>query len=135
MKEKFKEEGVTSAGKVVIATVKGDLHDIGKNLVKLMLEANCFEVFDLGTDVPDEDLVKAAKENGADIIALSALLTTTMGEMRNVVEATKAAGLRDDVKIMVGGAPITQGFANEIGVDGFTDNAASAAEFAKGIVG
>jgi corrinoid protein of di/trimethylamine methyltransferase len=134
LKDKFKEEGVTARGKAVIATVKGDLHDIGKNLVKLMLEANGFEVYDLGTDVPETDIVRIAKENDADIIALSALLTTTMAEMGNVVKAVTEAGLKDHVKVIVGGAPITQAFANEIGADGTAGNAASAAELAKRFV-
>ncbi|MDR1293131.1 MAG: corrinoid protein [Clostridiales Family XIII bacterium] len=134
LKEKFIEEGVTSTGKAVIATVNGDLHDIGKNLVKLMLEANGFEVFDLGTDVKQESIVQAAKDNNADIIALSALLTTTMAEMGNVVKAIEEAGIRDQVKILIGGSPITQGFADEIGADGTASNAAAAADLAKQLI-
>ncbi|MDR1796503.1 MAG: corrinoid protein [Clostridiales Family XIII bacterium] len=134
LKEQFKAEGVTSAGKVVIATVKGDLHDIGKNLVKLMLEAGGFEVIDLGTDVPETDIIKTVKDNNADVIALSALLTTTMAEMRNVLAAIEAAGLKGKVKVLVGGAPITQTYADEIGADGTATNAASAAELAKQLV-
>lgn len=117
-------------GKVVLGTVRGDLHDIGKNLVKIMLEGKGLEVIDLGVDVAPEAFVSAAKENGAHIIACSALLTTTMDEMRNVVELCKAEGIRDNVKIMIGGAPITDAFCEEIGADKYTPDAASAAEAA-----
>jgi 5-methyltetrahydrofolate--homocysteine methyltransferase len=134
LKEKFIEEGVTSKGKAVIATVKGDLHDIGKNLVKLMLEANGFDVTDLGTDVSETEIVQTAIDNGADIIALSALLTTTMAEMGNVVKAVEGAGQKGKIKVIVGGAPITKEFAGQIGADGTADNAASAAELAKEFV-
>ncbi len=117
-------------GKVVLGTVRGDLHDIGKNLVKIMLEGKGLEVIDLGVDVAPEAFVSAAKENGANIIACSALLTTTMDEMKNVVDLCKAEGIRDNVKIMVGGAPITDAFCEEIGADKYTPDAASAAEAA-----
>lgn len=117
-------------GKVVLGTVRGDLHDIGKNLVKIMLEGKGLEVIDLGVDVAPEAFVSAAKENGANIIACSALLTTTMEEMKNVVDLCKAEGIRDNVKIMVGGAPITDAFCEEIGADKYTPDAASAAEAA-----
>lgn len=122
--------GVASKGKVVLGTVKGDLHDIGKNLVKMMMEGKGLEVIDLGIDVSAEKFVAIAKEKGADIIACSALLTTTMGEMKNVVEASKAAGLRDSVKIMVGGAPVSEGFCKQIGADIYTPDAATAADVA-----
>ncbi|NLN81823.1 MAG: cobalamin-binding protein [Clostridiales bacterium] len=124
------EAGVESKGTAVIGTVKGDLHDIGKNLVKMMLEGKGLNVIDLGVDVPAEDFVKAAQENNADIICCSALLTTTMGEMKNVVAAAAAAGIRDKVKIMVGGAPITQSFCDSIGADCYSPDAASAADAA-----
>ena len=125
----LEEKGVEPVGKVVIGTVMGDMHDIGKNLVKMMMVGAGFEVIDLGTDVKPEAFVEAAKEKGANIIALSALLTTTMVNMKAVVDAAKAAGL-DNVKIMVGGAPVTDNFANEIGADSYSPDAASAAEVA-----
>ena len=121
---------VSAKGKVVLGTVRGDFHDIGKNLVKMMMEGHGLEVIDLGVDVAPEAFVTAAKENGADIIACSALLTTTMGEMKNVVDLCTAEGIRDQVKIMIGGAPITEAFKNEIGADAYTSDAASAAEAA-----
>ena len=119
-------------GKLIIGTVAGDLHDIGKNLVALMMESAGFEVIDLGVDVPAERFVEAVKENpDCRIVALSALLTTTMEAMRGTVKALTDAGLKDRVKIMVGGAPITQAFADEIGADAYTPDAGSAAEKAK----
>ena len=121
---------VSAKGKVVLGTVRGDFHDIGKNLVKMMMEGHGLEVIDLGVDVAPEAFVTAAKENGADIIACSALLTTTMGEMKNVVDLCTAEGIRDQVKIMIGGAPITDAFKTEIGADAYTSDAASAAEAA-----
>ena len=122
------ETGVESIGKVVIGTVKGDLHDIGKNLVKMMMEGRGLEVIDLGIDVSPERFIEAAKEHDAQIIACSALLTTTMTEMKNVVEAAREAGIRDQVTIMVGGAPVTDSFCKSIGADIYTADAASAAE-------
>ena len=119
--------GAASAGKVCIGTVKGDLHDIGKNLVRMMMEGKGLEVVDLGTDVSPEQFVTAAKEQNCQIICCSALLTTTMGVMADVVKAAEAAGIRDKVKIMIGGAPITQEFCNQIGADVYTQDAASAA--------
>lgn len=124
------EAGVESKGVAVIGTVKGDLHDIGKNLVKMMLEGKGINVIDLGTDVAPETFVQAAIDNNADIICCSALLTTTMGEMKNVVECAKEKGIRDKVKIMVGGAPVTQSFCDSIGADCYTSDAASAADAA-----
>jgi corrinoid protein of di/trimethylamine methyltransferase len=124
-----------SLGKVVIGTVKGDLHDIGKNLVASMLEGCGFEVINLGTDVTDEKFVSAVKENHAQIVCMSALLTTTMMYMKNVIEALNTAGIREEVKVMVGGAPITEAFAEEIGADGFSSNANSAVAKAKELVG
>jgi len=119
-----------SAGKVAVGTVKGDLHDIGKNLVAMMLEGAGFEIMDLGVDVKPELFVDAVQE-GAQIIGMSALLTTTMGNMSAVVEALKAAGLRDKVKIMIGGAPVTQEFAKSIGADGFAPDASGATRVAR----
>ncbi|MDR1043269.1 MAG: corrinoid protein [Clostridiales Family XIII bacterium] len=131
LKAKLVEEGVKPLGKVVIATVAGDLHDIGKNLVKLMLEGAGFAVVDLGVDVSPEKIVDAVKEHEPDILALSALLTTTMAQQGNVLQALRDAGLRNDVKVLVGGAPVTEDFADKIGADGYTADAASAAEAAK----
>ena len=121
-------------GKVVIGTVKGDLHDIGKNLVSSMLEGSGFEIVDLGIDVPAEKFVNAVREHNPDILCLSALLTTTMPYMKDVIEALKTAGLRSKVKIVVGGAPVSQSYSNEVGADGYGDNANSAAVLAKTLV-
>ncbi len=121
----------TSLGKVVIGTVKGDLHDIGKNLVASMLEGCGFEVVNIGIDVSADKFIEAVKENQPDILCMSALLTTTMGYMKEVIDALEAAGIRQQVKVMVGGAPVTQGFADEIGADGYSDNANSAVTVAK----
>ncbi len=123
------------AGRVVIGTVQGDLHDIGKNLVASMLEGGGFEVIDLGVDVPAEKFVEAAREKEGTIVALSALLTTTMNMMRRVIEALEAAGLRSSTKVMVGGAPVTQQFADEIGADGYSDNASAAVALARKLAG
>jgi len=122
------EDAVESKGTIVIGTVKGDLHDIGKNLVKMMMEGKGFNMIDLGTDVSAEQFVAAAQEHTAQIICCSALLTTTMTEMKNVVAKAEAAGIRDTVKIMVGGAPITQEYCESIGADAYSPDAASAAE-------
>ena len=124
------DAGVESKGTAVIGTVKGDLHDIGKNLVKMMLEGRGLNVIDLGVDVSADQFVQAAIDNNADIICCSALLTTTMGEMKNVVETATAKGIRDKVKIMIGGAPVTQSFCDSIGADCYTADAASAADAA-----
>ena len=128
------KDGVKNKGKVVIGTVKGDLHDIGKNLVRMMIEAKGFEVIDLGVDVPGESFLKTAQDSQVDIVCLSALLTTTMNEMRNVVELFEGAGVRERFKIMIGGAPITQSFCTTIGADIYTPDAASAADAAIGLV-
>ena len=125
--------GVTTKGTVVIGTVKGDLHDIGKNLVKMMLEGKGLEVIDLGVDVAAETFVEKAKEHNAQIICCSALLTTTMMEMKNVVDVAEREGIRENVKIMIGGAPITQDFCESIGADYYTPDAASAGEIALNI--
>lgn len=124
------QEGAIATGRVCIGTVKGDMHDIGKNLVKMMLEGKGLEVIDLGTDVPAEKFIQTAIEQNCQVICCSALLTTTMPEMELVIKAAIDAGVRDKVKIMVGGAPITQEFANSIGADAYTDDAASAADVA-----
>ena len=125
----------TSIGKVVIGTVKGDLHDIGKNLVASMLEGCGFEVVNIGIDVSAETFIEAIKENQPDILCMSALLTTTMGYMKEVIDALETAGIRNQVKVMVGGAPVTQGFADEIGADGYSDNANTAVTVAKQLLG
>lgn len=124
------EAGVKATGKVCIGTVKGDLHDIGKNLVRMMMEGKGLEVVDLGTDVSPEKFVETAKNEGCSIICCSALLTTTMGVMKDVVKAAETAGIRDKVKIMVGGAPVTEVFCQQIGADKYTGDAASAASAA-----
>ena len=122
--------GVDDKGTVVIGTVKGDLHDIGKNLVRMMMEGKGLKVIDLGVDVPVERFLDAARENHAQIIACSALLTTTMGEMRNIVEAVEDSELKGKVRVMIGGAPITQAYCDQIGADCYTPDAASAADAA-----
>jgi 5-methyltetrahydrofolate--homocysteine methyltransferase len=126
---------IKPTGKVVIGTVKGDLHDIGKNLVAVMLQGAGFQVVDLGVDVAAERFVQAARETGADLVALSALLTTTMPGMVTVVEALQKAGLHGQVKVLIGGAPINQAFADHIGADGFAPDAAVAADRAREMVG
>jgi methanogenic corrinoid protein MtbC1 len=123
-------KGIGSRGKAVIGTVKGDLHDIGKNLVKMMMEGRGIEAIDLGVDVPAARFLEAAHENGVSIVCCSALLTTTMGEMKNVVDTIKASDIAGKVKVMIGGAPVTQVFCDEIGADSFSPDAASAAEAA-----
>lgn len=123
-------EGIEDAGVAIIGTVKGDLHDIGKNLVRMMMEGKGIRVIDLGVDVPTEAFLDAARENGAQLICCSALLTTTMPEMKTVVDAVRSSDLKDKVKVMVGGAPITQEFADQIRADCYTPDAATAAEAA-----
>jgi 5-methyltetrahydrofolate--homocysteine methyltransferase len=125
---------VKPVGTVVAGTVKGDLHDIGKNLVCMMLEGAGFQVVDLGSDVPAEKFVSVVQEGGVDIIAMSALLTTTMPNMKVTIEALKAAGLRERVKVMVGGAPITDTYAQQIGADGYAPDASRAARLAHSLV-
>ena len=131
LKPALADSGVEPVGTADICTVKGDLHDIGKNLVKMMIEGTGIRVIDLGVDCSAEKIVEAVKENNADIVCLSALLTTTMMYQKDIIDALKAAGLRDKVKVMVGGAPVTQAFADEIGADAYTPDAASAAEKAR----
>lgn len=125
----------TTIGKIVIGTVKGDLHDIGKNLVASMLEGGGFEVINIGIDVTCDKFVEAVKENHADILCMSALLTTTMTYMKEVIQALEEAGIRNQVKVMIGGAPVSQGFADEIGADGYSDNANTAVAVAKELIG
>lgn len=124
------QEGVEPIGKAVICTVKGDLHDIGKNLVKMMLEGVGIECIDLGTDVSYEQVVEAVKESGAQIVALSSLLTTTMEYHKDVVDALKESGIRNSVKVMVGGAPVSEEFSKQVGADGYAPDAATAADLA-----
>jgi 5-methyltetrahydrofolate--homocysteine methyltransferase len=134
LKPLLAESGVEMAGKVLLGTVKGDLHDIGKNLVSMMCEGAGFEVYDLGKDVEPEAFVDAVKKYSPDIIGMSALLTTTMRAMEQTIKALEEAGVRDQVKIMIGGAPVTQSFAEQIGADAYASNAAAAAELAKKFV-
>jgi methanogenic corrinoid protein MtbC1 len=122
-------------GHAILGTVEGDLHDIGKTLVGTMLTANGFKVTDLGTDVPAEDFVAAITDHAATLVGASALLTTTMSEQQRIIQTIEEAGLRDKVKVMVGGAPVTQSWAEKIGADGFAKDAISAVALAKGLVG
>jgi len=123
--------GAQSKGRIVIGTVKGDLHDIGKNLVAALLEGGGFEVIDLGVNVPPEKFAATVREKDAQVVALSALLTTTMLSMKTTIDAIKDAGMRDRVKVLVGGAPVTKKFADEIGADGYSENAAGAVSLAR----
>jgi 5-methyltetrahydrofolate--homocysteine methyltransferase len=131
LKPKLVETGIKNIGKVVIGTVKGDLHDIGKNLVKMMLEGAGFEVIDLGVDVSAEKFVSAVIEHHPDILGMSALLTTTMLNMNEVIQSLQSADLRENLKVMIGGAPVTQKYAEQIGADSYSPDAASAVEAAK----
>jgi 5-methyltetrahydrofolate--homocysteine methyltransferase len=126
--------GIQPAGRIVLGTVKGDLHDIGKNLVGSMLEGAGFEIFDLGIDVPSEKFVQAVREHKPNIVALSALLTVTMPEMKKVIDALSQSGMRDQVKVLVGGAPVTRDYAEQIGADGYGDNAGSAVTMARALL-
>ena len=128
LKPHLARAGVQPVGKAIICTVKGDLHDIGKNLVKMMIEGKGIEVEDLGVDCDIQKVVDTVKETGAKVLCLSALLTTTMTAQKDVIDALKSAGVREKIKVMVGGAPVTQSFADEIGADAYTADAASAAE-------
>lgn len=130
LKPLLMEDGMKASGKVCIGTVRGDLHDIGKNLVKMMMESKGLEVIDLGVDVAPETYVETAKNEGCQIICCSALLTTTMSVMGDVVKAAEAAGIRDQVKIMIGGAPVTEAFCQQIGADKYTPDGATAADTA-----
>jgi 5-methyltetrahydrofolate--homocysteine methyltransferase len=134
LKPHLQQSDVKSSGKIAIGTVKGDLHDIGKNLVSMMLEGAGFEVTDLGTDVSPEKFVATVQEGGHDIVALSALLTTTMPNMKATIDALTRAGLRERVKVMIGGAPVTESYAQQIGADGFSPDASRAVHMAKSLV-
>jgi 5-methyltetrahydrofolate--homocysteine methyltransferase len=129
------QSDIKPAGKVVVGTVKGDLHDIGKNLVAMMLEGAGFEIQDLGTDVSPDEFVAALKEESVDLVGLSALLTTTMPMMKSTIRAITEAGLREQVKIIVGGAPVTPSYAEEIGADGYAPDASRAVSLAKQLIG
>ncbi|OIO91511.1 MAG: methyltransferase [Anaerolineae bacterium CG2_30_64_16] len=135
LKPYLAEAGAEPAGKIIMGTVKGDLHDIGKNLVSMMLEGAGFEIIDLGSDVAPQAFVKAVQERQAQVIGMSALLTTTMPSMSATIKALEEAGMRDKVKIMIGGAPVTDGFAKQIGADGFSPDASSAVRLAKSLLG
>jgi len=127
-------QGIEPIGKVIMGTVKGDLHDIGKNLVSMMLEGAGFEVIDLGTDTPPDRFIEAIQRSQANIIGMSAMLTTTMPNMRHVITALETAGLRQSVKVMVGGAPVSENFCNQIGADGYAPDASRAVELAKSLL-
>jgi 5-methyltetrahydrofolate--homocysteine methyltransferase len=129
------ESDAPRAGRFLVGTVKGDLHDIGKNLVKMMIEGAGFETIDLGTDVEPQAFVEAVREHQPDIVGMSALLTTTMTNMRTTIEALEEAGLRDQVKVLIGGAPVTSAFSEQIGADGYAPDAASAVDRARGVRG
>lgn len=135
LKPYLAESGAKPTGKVIVGTVKGDLHDIGKNLVAMMLEGAGFEVVDLGTDVTPEKFTKAALEHKPQVVGMSALLTTTMPSMGSTVKALVEAGVRDQVKVMIGGAPVTDAFAKQIGADGYAPDASSAVRMAKSLTG
>jgi 5-methyltetrahydrofolate--homocysteine methyltransferase len=134
LKPHLLDASVESAGRVVIGTVKGDMHDIGKNLVAMMLEGAGYEVHDLGTDVHPQRFVAAVQETGPQIVALSALLTTTMANMRATLDALETAGVRRDVKVIVGGAPVTESYAHTIGADGYTADASQVAALVRGLL-
>ena len=134
LKPMLGDDKASSGGSVIIGTVKGDLHDIGKNLVAMMMESAGLEVYNLGVDIPPENFVEEIKNKNAQVVCLSALLTTTMPAMKQTVDAIVESGLRDQVKIMVGGAPVTQAFADEIGADGFAADAGSASKMAKSFI-
>jgi 5-methyltetrahydrofolate--homocysteine methyltransferase len=129
------DKNIKGVGTVVLGTVRGDLHDIGKNLVAMMLEGAGFEIIDLGVDVSPEKFIETAKEKKADLVGLSALLTTTMPSMKDVIKAVGDSGLKDKVKVMIGGAPLTQSYADEIGADGYAPDAASAVDEVKQLLG
>ena len=134
LKPKLIEAEVEPAGRVVIGTVKGDLHDIGKNLVSVMLEGAGFEIIDLGVDIAPDQFIEAVKAGGVDLVALSALLTTTMPSMKTTIETLEKEGLRDKVKVIIGGAPVTKKYADEIGADGFAADAGMAVTLAKSLI-
>ncbi|NLJ38520.1 MAG: cobalamin-binding protein [Candidatus Atribacteria bacterium] len=135
LKPKLAESGVEPVAKMIIGTVKGDLHDIGKNLVAMMMEGAGFEIIDLGIDVPAEKFIQAVKENHPQVVGMSALLTTTMVQIRENIKAFQEAGVRNNVKVLIGGAPVTQKFTDEVGADGYAPDAASAVDKAKELLG
>ncbi len=135
LKPLLSESGIKPRGSIAIGTVRGDLHDIGKNLVAMMLEGGGYEVIDLEVDVSPEDFVAAVNEHTPDIVAMSALLTTTMPSMQDTISALSEAGVRDQVKIIIGGAPVTQAYADEVGADGYAPDAASAVDLAAQLIG
>lgn len=135
LKPYLAESGAKATGRVAIGTVKGDLHDIGKNMVGMMLEGTGFEIIDLGSDVSPEKFITVAQTQQVDIIALSALITTTMVNMPAVIDALKNAGLRDKIKVIIGGAPVTENYANQIGADGYSPDASGAARIARRLIG
>lgn len=134
LKPQLIQGGIQARGRVVIGTVKGDLHDIGKNLVAMMLEGAGFEIIDLGTDAGPERYVQAVRDSNANLVGMSALLTTTMNNMKGIIQAIEQSGLRNQVKIMVGGAPVTEAFAKDIGADGYAPDASRAVALAKTLV-
>ena len=134
LKPLLAEGDIRAVGKVIIGTVKGDLHDIGKNLVAMMLESAGFDVYNIGTDIPPDKFVEEVKDKDANMLCLSALLTTTMPMMKTTIDALAESGLRDQVKVMVGGAPVTQDFADQIGADGYAHDAGSATKLAKALL-
>ena len=135
LKPKLAESGVEPVAKMVIGTVKGDLHDIGKNLVSMMMEGAGFEIIDLGIDVPADKFIQAVKDNKPHVVGMSALLTTTMIQIRENIKAFIEAGIRNNVKVLIGGAPVTQKFTDEVGADGYAPDAASAVDKAKELLG
>jgi 5-methyltetrahydrofolate--homocysteine methyltransferase len=135
LKPHLAEAGAIPAGKVLVGTVKGDLHDIGKNLVAMMLEGSGFEVIDMGTDVTPDKFVNAVVQHQPQLIGMSALLTTTMPSMSTTIKALQEAGLREQVKVMIGGAPVTDAYSKQIGADGYSPDASSAVRLAKSLVG
>jgi len=135
LKPLLAQANIQPAGKVIVGTVQGDLHDIGKNLVGMMMEGSGFEVVDLGTDVTPAKFVDAVRQHKPQIMGMSALLTTTMASMKGCIEALKEAGLRDQVQVLIGGAPVTQAYADQIGADGYAPDASSAARTAKALLG
>jgi 5-methyltetrahydrofolate--homocysteine methyltransferase len=134
LKPHLQQSDLVSEGSVIIGTVKGDLHDIGKNLVAMMLEGAGFEVIDIGTDVSEDTFLQAAKDNEAQVVAMSALLTTTMPNMKTVIEAFQEAGLREEIKVIIGGAPVTESYAQEIGADGYASDASRAVKVTKALL-
>ena len=134
LKPLLAQANVKAKGKIVIGTVKGDLHDIGKNIVGMMLQGAGYEIVDLGADVPKEKFIEFTQKEGAQVVGMSALLTTTMINMKEVIQALKDAGLKESVKVIIGGAPVTQSYADQIGADGYAPDAASAVDLTKSLI-